>query len=96
MNNTMTRPSQKTGLYDEQVEAARRAHGSNVMTPPKRASFFSHFLKNMNDPVIKVLIAALILNLLFVFRTADWVETAGIAVSVFLATFISTLSEYGS
>lgn len=95
MNYTI-QDMKKTGLTEEQVERARREHGTNAMTPPKRAGFFSHFVKNLNDPVIKILIAALILNLLFVFRTADWVETAGIAVSVFLATFISTVSEYGS
>ena len=96
MNNTIQQVIRHTGLNEEQVERSRREHGTNAMTPPKRTSFFSHFIKNLNDPVIKILIAALILNLLFVFRTADWVETAGIAISVFLATFISTVSEYGS
>ena len=95
MNHTIQN-TKKRGLTEEQVVRARQEHGTNAMTPPKRASFFSHFVKNLNDPVIKILIAALILNLLFVFRTADWVETAGIAVSVLLATFISTISEYGS
>ena len=96
MNNIRTKSDPKWGLNEEQVTESRRAHGSNSMTPPRRTGFFAHFIKNLNDPVIKILIAALILNVLFVFRTADWVETAGIAISVFLATFISTLSEYGS
>ena len=96
MNNTIQQTTRHTGLTEEQAERSRREHGTNAMTPPRRKSFFSHFIKNLNDPVIKILIAALILNLLFVFRTADWVETAGIAISVFLATFISTVSEYGS
>ena len=30
------------------------------------------------------------------FRSRDFLESAGIALSVFLATFISTVSEYGS
>ena len=50
----------------------------------------------MGDPVIKILLCALAVNVIFMFRDADWIETAGIAVSVFLATFISTLSEHGS
>jgi calcium-translocating P-type ATPase len=66
------------------------------MTPPRRKSFAAHFLSNMNDPVIRVLLIALAVNILFIFRTADWIETLGIAISVFLATLISTLSEYGS
>ncbi len=84
------------GLTDDEVIASRREHGSNTMSKVKRKSFWAHFASNMNDPIIKILIAALIINIIFVFRTSDWVETAGIAISVFLATFISTLSEYGS
>ena len=34
--------------------------------------------------------------MLLLFRQANWFETAGIALAVFLATFVSTLSEYGS
>lgn len=95
MNNTIQKTETK-GLCAHEVTESRRLHGSNALTPPKRVGFWSHFIKNLNDPIIKVLIAALLLNLLFVFRTADWVETAGIALSVLLATLISTVSEYGS
>lgn len=96
MNNMLYKSKTNPGLTEREVTESRQLHGSNAMTPPRRAGFWKHFLQNLNDPVIKVLIAALVLNLIFVFRTADWVETAGIAISVFLATFISTLSEYGS
>ncbi|MBE6662147.1 MAG: calcium-translocating P-type ATPase, PMCA-type [Ruminococcaceae bacterium] len=96
MNQTLTRPKKHTGLTEAEVLAQRQKYGSNQMTPPRRKGFFSHFFSNMNDPVIRVLLIALAVNLLFVFRTADWVETIGIGISVFLATFISTLSEYGS
>ena len=84
------------GLTAEEAEQSRREHGINVLTPQKRRSFARRFLANLGDPVIKILLCALAVNLIFMFRRADWFETAGIAVSVFLATFISTLSEYGS
>ena len=90
---TRTIPS---GLTDEEVTRSRRDHGANVLTPQKRRSFARHFLANLGDPVIKILLCALAVNLIFMFRRSDWFETAGIAVSVFLATLISTLSEYGS
>ena len=96
MNNTLYKAKSNEGLSDAEVAVSRRLHGSNAMTPPHRVGFWRHFINNLNDPVIKVLLAALALNVLFVFRTADWVETAGIAFSVFLATLISTISEYGS
>ncbi len=54
------------------------------------------FFENLGDPVVKILIGALIINVIFMFKRANWVETIGIAVSIFLATFISTLSEHGS
>ena len=78
------------------MQESRNQHGSNVMTRKKKKSFFSKFISNLGDPVIKVLIIALVVNLIFTFRDADWFETAGIAASVFLATLISTLSEHGS
>lgn len=86
----------RTGLSPRQVQEARRAHGENRFSEAKRQGFWRHFLANLGDPVIKVLLAALAVNLLLLFRGRDWFETVGIAVSVFLATFISTLSEYGS
>lgn len=84
------------GLTAAQVEAARREYGENRLTQRKRRSFLRQFLANLGDPVIRILLCALAVNVLFLFRDADWFETGGIAVSVFLATFISTLSEYGS
>ncbi len=84
------------GLNDSEVEKSRLESGANVLGVVKGKSFLRHFLSNLGDPVIKILLAALVINLIFVFRGGDWVETAGIAASVFLATFISTLSERGS
>ena len=84
------------GLSPIEVEHSRRMHGANVFSEGKRRGFWWHFLQNLGDPVIKVLLAALAVNLLLIFRSHDWFETVGIAVSVFLATFISTLSECGS
>ena len=54
------------------------------------------FFENLGDPVIKILLAALVVNIFLVFRGNDIIETIGIATSVLLSTFISTLSERGS
>ena len=84
-------------LSPAQVERNRQLHGSNRLTVRKRKSFFSQFFSNLGDPVIRILLAALFLNLLFSLHGGtDLFETAGIALAVFLATLISTLSEYGS
>ena len=95
---TMPKPASPParGLNDTEVAQSRRQNGANVLTPQKRRSFARRFLSNLGDPVIKILLCALAINLIFMFRRSDWFETAGIAVSVFLATLISTISEYGS
>jgi magnesium-transporting ATPase (P-type) len=84
------------GLTSREAELSRKSHGANILTPQKQKSFIRHFFENMKDPVIKILLCALCVNLLFVFKDGDIAETIGIAISVFLATFISTLSERGS
>ena len=84
------------GLSSREVEESRRVNGRNILSPAKRKSFMRKFLSNLGDPVVKILIGALIINVIFMFKRANWVETVGIAVSILLATFISTLSEHGS
>ncbi|MBQ4090933.1 MAG: calcium-translocating P-type ATPase, PMCA-type [Clostridia bacterium] len=84
------------GLSQAEVERSRAQYGSNALTGKKRKSFFLKFLSNLGDPVIKILIGALIVNLVFMSGRADWVESLGIGVSILLATLISTLSEHTS
>ena len=83
------------GLNDEQVSQSREAHGTNVLQVRKSKSFVRRFFENLGDPVIRILLVALGVNLIFVFRGGDLAETVGIAISVFLAAFISALSESG-
>lgn len=84
------------GLSAREVDESRRKFGENKLTKRKRKSIFRQFLENLGDPVIRILLCALAVNILFLFKRADWFETGGIAAAVFMATFISTLSEYGS
>ena len=84
------------GLTEEQVAASREAHGKNVLSRKKKKGFIRQFVGNLGDPIIKVLLCALGIHILLMFRQADWLETVGIAMSVFVATLISTVSEYGS
>ena len=85
------------GLTSSEAEESRKKHGSNVLSTRKKKSFWRQFFSNLGDPIIRILLAALVLNLLFSFGgNTDWYETGGIALAVFLATLISTLSEYSS
>ena len=85
-----------TGLKDAQVIENRKKYGSNKITGQKKVSFFSLLLETLQDPIIKILIIALLVKVIFLFRDFDWFETLGILIAIFLASFISTISEYGS
>lgn len=85
-----------SGLSTEEVELSRKQHGSNAISVSKSKSFLRHFFDNLNDPIIRILLCALAVNLFFVFRGGDIAETIGIALSIFISTFISTVSERGS
>ena len=87
---------QSTGLSQDEVIASRKQYGANILSKKKSISFGRQFLSNLNDPVIRILLGALIVNLLMIFQGTDWIETVGIAAAVLLATLISTLSEQGS
>ena len=89
-------PASPHPLTEAEVQSSRSTHGDNRLSRRAGRGFWRQFLANLGDPVIRILLCALGLNLLFAFKGADWFETGGIALAVFLATLISTLSEYGS
>ncbi len=84
------------GLSDNEVIYSRKKYGSNNLTKRKSNGFFLLLLESLNDPIIKILLMALAVKLLFIFKESNIYETLGIGIAVFLATFISTLSEYSS
>ncbi len=87
---------QNVGLLPKQVQKNRREFGDNTLTQKKRKTFLGQFIGAFSDPIIKILIIALILNVLITFKNANFYEPLGIAISLFLATFVQALSEYGS
>lgn len=84
------------GLNDEEVKINRRKYGSNSISNTKSNSFLSLLIESLGDPIIKILLIALAIKLVFLFRDFDWFETLGIFIAIFLASFISSISEYGS
>lgn len=84
------------GLTNEEVIKSRQECGSNIIKTVKKESFIRKLLATLGDPIIKILLIALAIKTLFLFQNFDWYETIGIVIAIFLASFISTLSEYGS
>jgi len=84
------------GLSEEEVIASRNQFGVNQLTSKKRAGFWSSFAHSFGDPMIKILLAALAINIIFLAQNSNWFESVGIALAILLATLVSTISEYGS
>ena len=84
------------GLTGKEVRQSRERYGENKIKKKKRKSLFMRFLESFGDPVIKILLVALLINAILLFRQSNWFESIGIAVAILLATIVSTLSEYGN
>lgn len=83
------------GLTQTEVEASRREHGNNALTPPERDPWYVLFLEKFEDPVIRILIIAAILSLTTsVLAHANYFESVGIILAILLATTIAFANEY--
>ena len=76
------------GLSNHEVNKSRLKHGWNEITQQKREGFLLKFLSNFGDPIIKILLAALFINLIFAIQGSSWFETVGIGIAIFLATLV--------
>lgn len=93
------------GLTDSQAEESRKKYGDNSMTEQASESFWDKLRSNLGDPMIKILLVALGVNvLLWILGLAgviksgapEWYEPLGILVAIMLATLVSTISEYNN
>lgn len=85
-----------TGLTSRQAEENRRLYGANILTPPPKPSLLKKFIGSFNDPLIRILLVALLLSVgISVYEYADgikglsvFLEPLGILIAVLLATLI--------
>ena len=84
------------GLNDAEVVKSRQEYGTNEITKVKKNTFVKLLLESLGDPIIKILLMALAIKVIVLFRNFDWYETIGILIAILLASFISSISEYGS
>ena len=88
---------QRYGLSSQEVQESKRRHGQNILPVPPRQSFMSKLRDNLQDPMIKILLVALLINVAFIYNGhSDWLETLGIFVAIALAVLVSTWSEYSN
>ena len=84
------------GLSNKEVERQRKKYGSNEINVAKKNKFLNILISSLSDPIIKILLIALGIKVIFLIKDFDWYETIGILVAIFVASFISSISEYGS
>ena len=82
-----------SGLTEREVERSRQLHGANYLTPAKRKSWWRLYLEKYNDPVIRILLAAIVISAVLSFYSGEVVETLGIIIAVFFATTIGFIFE---
>ncbi len=92
-----------TGLTDAEVAASKEKYGTNKLTEQETESFWDKLKANFSDPMIKILLVALAINVVLVVGSnmgwidgekMEWYEPVGIAIAILLATLVSTFSEY--
>ena len=89
-------PNKIKGLTDKEVFDSRMKFGQNTLVRVKRKGFLRRFFENLGDPIIKILLFALALEVIFTFGNCNLVEISGIVIAIMIATVVSTVSEYSS
>ncbi len=90
-----------SGLSDAEVLKSRELHGMNVLTPPKKESMWRKFLARFRDPIIKILLVALVMSFGISIYEYGWCgegasvffEPSGILLAVLLATVVGFVLE---
>lgn len=82
------------GLTDEEVLQSRLKYGVNLLTPPKRPSLWKLYLEKFEDPVVRVLLVAVLFSLFISIVENEYAETIGIIIAILLATGIGFFFEY--
>ena len=98
-------PNITQGLSQAEVEESRRLHGSNTLTPPKKESLWVKFLDKFKDPIIIILLVAMLLSFGVACyeywgagskEISHFLEPAGVLLAVLLATGIAFYFEIKS
>ena len=84
------------GLTSAEVKKSLDLYGDNSLRAEKKKGFFRRFIENLSDPIIRILMIALAIQLVFTVGKVDLFEIFGILSAILLSTIVSTLSEYRS
>lgn len=87
----------ETGLTDQNISIMREKFGKNELTPPKREPLWKQYLEKFDDPIIKILLVAIVISIVVsLVQGVGIFDTLAIIVAVLLATAIAFINEYRS
>ncbi len=81
------------GLSSNEVILSREKYGDNSLKKEKTKGFFGKFIENLSDPIIRILLIALALQIIFTLGDCNFIEIGGIIAAILISTTVSTLSE---
>ena len=84
------------GLTAQEVRRSFEMHGGNGLKKEKGKGFFKRFLENLSDPIIRILLAALVVQIIFTLGDCNYFEIGGIVFAILTSTLVSTISEFRS
>ena len=84
------------GLDSNEVKKSFELYGNNELVREKKKTFIKRFIENLSDPIIRVLMIALGLQLIFTLGEVNYFEIGGILAAILLSTTVSTISEHRS
>ena len=97
----MSQTTRFKGLTDAEVQASRREHGVNILTPPEKDPLWKRFLEKFSDPLIIILLIAGVLSIgisCYEFwglgqGAGVFFEPIGIFIAILLATGLGFIFE---
>ncbi len=97
----MAMNNHQKGLTSQEVIESRNKHGKNILTPPAKQSLWKRFKEHLNNPLIIILLVAMVLSIFisfyeYLFANGGFnvfFEPLGIFIAILLATVIGFAIE---
>lgn len=86
-------PEEIGGLREEEIESQRSRFGANRLSPPPRPPWWTGWLRQFDDPIIRLLLVTAGATALIGISDGSLLESAVIGLIILLATLIGFISE---
>ena len=84
------------GLTEDDIKTSKEKYGDNRLKKEKTKGFVRRFFENLSDPIIRILMIALVIELIVTMGNCNYYEIFGIVFAILVSTIVSTTSEYTS